>query len=96
MNEKPELLSFVTDSSGSVVSVHADLSGLKKLKDSVELMISKLESNECDNDHLRTEDWAGYELTASMLKSEKESGCNQVHHVKIYAWNPEWKTKHEL
>mgnify|MGYP005667163717 CR=1 FL=1 len=96
MTDKPSLLSFVTDPDGNAVYVHADLSGLKKLRSTVDLLIAKLESGSCDHDHLRTEDWAGYELTTSMLESEEKSGCTQVHHVKLYAWNPEWKKKHDL
>jgi hypothetical protein len=96
MIEKPELLSVVTEPGGDVVYVHADLSGLKKLRSSIDAMITKLECGSCDHDHLRTEDWAGYELTTTMLESEKNKGCTQVHHVKLYAWNTEWKNKHEL
>ncbi|MGR6871514.1 hypothetical protein ACU6U9_04235 [Pseudomonas sp. HK3] len=73
-----------------------DLSGLKKLKASIDSMISKLEINECDHDHLRSENWAGYELTTTMLDKEKAEGCNQVHHVKLYAWNTQLKNKHGL
>jgi len=96
MIEKPELLSVVTKPDGDVVCVHTDLSGLKRLQKSIESMIKTLESGDCDHDHLRTEDWAGYELTASMLESERKMGCTQVHHVTLYAWNSEWKNKHEL
>ena len=93
---KPELFSVVANPEGDTVYVHADLSGLKKLRDSIGSMITKLEAGECDHDHLRSEDWAGNELTTTMLKSEKNKGCNQVHHVKLYAWNAEWKTNCEL
>ncbi|MEH6631181.1 MAG: Imm32 family immunity protein [Halopseudomonas aestusnigri] len=96
MNEKPELLSVVTEPDGDQVYVHVDLSGLKKLRSTIDSMISKLESDECDHDHLRSKDWAGYELTTSMLESEKTNSCTQVHHVKFYAWNAEWKKKHGL
>ena len=96
MIEKPELLSVVTNQEGDTVCVHADLSGLKKLRDSVQSMITKLENGECDHDHLRSEDWAGYELTTTMLEQEKAKGCSQVHHVKLYAWSTEWKNKHKL
>lgn len=96
MVEKPKLLSVVTSQEGDTVYVHADLSGLKKLRTSIDSMISKLEVGECDHDHLRSEDWAGYELTTTMLEQEKAEGCNQVHHVKFYAWNTDWKNKHDL
>ena len=96
MTEKPELLSLVTEPDGDVIYVHADLSGLRKLRSTIESMICKLESGSCDHDHLRTEHWAGDELTSTMLESEKNQGCTQVHHVKLYAWNDEWKNNLEL
>ena len=96
MTEKPKLLSATTNEDGDVVSIHADLSGLKKLQDSISYMITKLEKDTCDHDHLRSEDWAGYELTTTMLDSEQSKGNKQVHHIKLYAWTDEWKNKHEL
>ncbi len=96
MIEKSKLLSVVTNPEGDTVYIHADLNGLKKLRDSVVSMIESLEVGECDHDHLRTEDWAGNELTATMLDSEKAKGCGQAHHVKLYGWNTEWKNKHGL
>ncbi|WP_411991114.1 Imm32 family immunity protein [Agarivorans sp. DSG3-1] len=86
MIEKPELLSVVTKTDGDVIYIHADLSGLKRLRGSIDSMITELESGVCDHDHLHTEDWAGYELTNTMLESERINGCTQVHHVKLYAW----------
>lgn len=96
MIQKPELLSVVTNQDGDTVCIHTDLSGLKKLRDSIQAMITKLEVGECDHDHFRSEEWAGYELTTTMLEKEKAKGFNQVHHVKLYAWNTEWKNKYEL
>ena len=96
MIEKPKLLSVSTASEGDVVYIHTDLSGLKKLQESINSMIDNLENGTCDHDHLRSEDWAGYELTTTMLESEKANNCKQVHHVKLYAWNEEWKNKHGL
>jgi len=98
MNEKPTLLSVVTEQDGDVVYIHAYLSGLTKLKQSIESMIRTLESGECTHDHLVSEDWAGYELTTSTLESERKrkKDCRQVHHVKLYAWTEEWKQKHGL
>ena len=28
-----------------------------------------------------------------MLAQEREKGCKQVHHVKIYGWTDEWASK---
>ena len=92
MIEKPKLLSVSTAFDGDVVYIHTDLSGLKKLQESINSMIDNLENGTCDHDHLS----AGYELTTTMLESEKANNCKQVHHVKLYAWNEEWKNKHEL
>jgi len=96
MVEKPTLLSIATDPGGEVVYIHADLSGLKHLRNQLESMIENLEKDQCDHAHLRTEDWAGYELTTSMLEAEKAIGCRQVHHLKISSWNKAWKLKNEL
>ncbi|WP_076426729.1 Imm32 family immunity protein [Aquipseudomonas alcaligenes] len=96
MVEKPTLLSIATDQGGEVVHIHADLSGLKHLRSELERMIESLEKNQCDHTHLRSEDWAGYELTTSMLETEKAAGCRQVHHLKISSWNDIWKIKNEL
>lgn len=96
MDEKATLLSVVTEPDGNVVYIHADLSGLMKLRESIDRMIGALKRGECDHDHLMSEDWAGYELTATILDSECTKGCRQVHHVKLYAWNDEWKAKHGL
>lgn len=96
MVEKPTLLSIATDPGGEVVHIHADLSGLNNLRNELERMIKNLEKGQCDHTHLRSEEWAGYELTTSMLGVEKAAGCRQVHHLKISGWNEIWKIKSEL
>lgn len=96
MIKKPKLLSATTTPDGDVVYIHADLSGLKKLQETINSMIENLESDTCDHDHLRSEDWAGYELTTTMLEYERLNKCKQVHHIKLYAWNEESKVKHGL
>lgn len=96
MMKKPDLLSVVTNSDGDTVYLHADLSGLRELRSSINRLINALEKGECEHDHFRSEDWAGYELTTSMLETEKQKGYKQVHHIKLYAWTDEWKVKHNL
>ncbi|MFI8735593.1 Imm32 family immunity protein [Ectopseudomonas toyotomiensis] len=96
MIEKPTLLSIATDPGGEVVHIHADLSSLKRLRSELERMIENLEQDQCDHTHLRPEDWAGYELTTSMLEAEKAAGFRQVHHLKISSWNDIWKIKNDL
>ena len=77
MIEKPKLLSVVSTPDGDVVYVHADLSGLLKLRESIDQMIQQVTAGECEHDHLMSEDWAGYELTTTMLRTESDEGCNQ-------------------
>lgn len=96
MNEKSKLLSVVTELTGDVVYIHATLDGLKELRKSIDFLIQKTENNQCDHEHLRSKDWAGFELTTSMLAGENKKGCKQVHHLKFYGWNEEFKAKHNL
>jgi hypothetical protein len=96
MDQPKHLLSVVTEPGGDVVYVHADLAGLQHLRKTVDRLIKKLEHGDCDHDHLHSPEWAGSELSTSMLPQEKETGCKPVHHVKLYAWSHEWKTKHGL
>jgi len=88
---KNYLLSFVTDDSGCMVSMHLDLNGvdyfLESLKDIRELLIA----NDCPHTHL----FANDELTSTKLTNQKNES-NIVEHVKIYGWNDEWAKKHNL
>ena len=59
-------------------------------------MKKALQNNECEHDHFFTQSWGGSDLTESMLEREQKDGCEQVHHVKMYAWTEEWKNKHKL
>ena len=95
--DQPEhLLSVVTDPEGDVVYVHGDRAGLEYLRRAIDRLLQNLAEGKTDHDHFRSPDWAGSELTTSMLPSEKEAGCKTVHHVKIYSWNEEWKKKQGL
>jgi hypothetical protein len=31
-----------------------------------------------------------------MLAQEREKGCKQVHHLKVYGWTEGWASKHGL
>ena len=90
------LLSVVTEKGGDIVHIHGDEVGLERLARIIEAVREELRRGECGHDHLRTAAWAGSELTESMLAQEREAGATQVHHVKVYGWNPEWKRKHGL
>ena len=96
IDQPNHLLSVVTDPDGDVVFIHGDRVGLEYLRSAIDRLILNLEAGKTDHDHLRSADWAGSELTASMLSSEKEAGCKTVHHVKIYSWDDEWKMKQGL
>ena len=85
------LLSFATDQSGSMVSVHMDLNGADHLIEILTQLRSSMAENDCPHDHLF--DYDG--LTSTMLTCQ-ESEKNTVGHVKIYGWNDEWAVKHKL
>lgn len=95
-SDQSHLLSVATDPDGDVVYIHADLKGLELLRKSIDRLIHHLVNGKADHDHFHSPEWAGDELTTSMLLSEKEAGCKSVHHVKVYAWTDEWKEKHGL
>jgi hypothetical protein len=90
------LLSVTSASSGDAVTIHADKEGLLALRARLDILLAKLERNASDHEHLRSAEWAGYELTTSMLASERTHGHQTVHHLEIYAWSPEWKEHYGL
>lgn len=95
--ERPNyLLSVTSASSGGAVTIHADKEGLLALRARVDVLLAKLDRDASDHEHLRSAEWAGFELTTSMLASERTHGHQTVHHVEIYAWSPEWKERHGL
>lgn len=95
--ERPNyLLSVTSASSGDAVTIHADKEGLLALRARVDVLLAKLDRDASDHEHLRSAEWAGFELTTSMLASERTHGHQTVHHVEIYAWSPEWKERHGL
>jgi len=88
------LLSVVVEESGDVVHVHADKAGLAHLAEALEVLRASLERGECDHVHLKSNSWGGFDLTETRIDSE--SSAEQVHHLEIFAWTPEWKEKHQL
>lgn len=92
--KKDYLLSIVSDQESQVV-VYGDLSGIRYLIKKLKRIEQSLEDDECSHEHLMTESWGGDELTETKIKNQ-ENEKEQVHHLKIYGWNNEWKNKHEL
>ena len=90
------LLSVVSAPNGDVVYIHADRAGLEYLRDSINHLLAKLAEGKPDHDHLHSPDWGGWQLSTTMLPSEKDEGCKTVHHVKLYSWDEEWKAKQGL
>jgi hypothetical protein len=90
------LLSVTSASSGDAVTIHADKEGLLALRARIDVLLAKLDRDSSDHEHLRSAQWAGFELTTSMLASERTQGHQTVHHVDICAWNPEWKKHYGL
>lgn len=91
---KEHLLSIVSDNEGQVF-VHADLEGIRLLIKELKHIEQGLEENECPHTHLHSESWAGWGLTESKLENQEDEK-EQIHHLKIYGWNQEWKAKHNL
>lgn len=90
------LLSVTSASGGDTVTIHADKEGLLALRARLDGLLAKLDRDDSDHEHLRSAEWAGFELTTSMLASERAHGHQTVHHVEIYAWSPEWKEHYGL
>ena len=73
-------LSFEYDKERKLVEVHANLAGLRLLKDKIDKL---LDSSGNDHDHLMIESWGGGELTNQKHSDE----VVVVPHVKIYKWD---------
>lgn len=95
--KSPEyLLSVTAAKNGDIVTIHCDRAGLEVLRDRINELIVKLAHDECDHEHLRSPDWAGAELTTTMLADERQSGHSVVHHLELFGWSAEWRAKHDL
>ena len=89
----PHVLSFSTDADGQQLIVHADAAGLDFLIRSLTRLRERLDEDICDHDHLFTNEWSGNGDLSTRFLSESD---HLVHHVKLYAWTPEWVAKHHL
>lgn len=95
MSENCHLLSFATDRTGSMVSVHADLAGVRYLISQLEEIRDLLIENDCPHTHLFSGAQNSGELTTTKLTDHRDE-VTVVSHVKIYGWNAEWAVKHGL
>lgn len=96
MAEPDYLLSVTTAATGDAVTIHGDRQGLELLREKIDVLLAGLVAGECDHRHLRSDAWAGFELSTSMLESERDAGHRIVHHLEVLAWTPDWKLKHGL
>ena len=89
------LLSFVTNDKGTMVSIHANLSGLDLLIDMLGRLRNEVAHGNCEDAHLFTDNESVEELTSSRLVT---SDCEKTvaMHVKFYAWTDEWAKHHKL
>lgn len=88
------LLSFVTDVTGTYLSIHADLNGVNFLIEELQQLRESLEANDCPHTHLFSSESFGV-LTSAKLDEQKLE-FQTVEHVKIYGWNQEWAVRHRL
>jgi hypothetical protein len=96
MKQPQYLLSVSSGSAGEVVTIHADRQGLEFLRSRLDALLESLDDGACDHEHFRSSDWAGFELTTSMLASERQAAHRSVHHLQVFVWTDEWKSKHAL
>jgi len=89
------LLSFITNGSGDVITVHTDINGIDYLLSILGLLRTQMVRGECPHEHLFSADWGRGDLTTSKLSDQPEEE-KIVHHVKIYGWTDSWKTKQNL
>ncbi|MFB9160166.1 Imm32 family immunity protein [Chromobacterium violaceum] len=90
------LLSICSNSPGDAIHIHADAQGLAMLQLAISNLQKKLITNQCEHEHFRSSEWAGFELTTTMLGSELKADYKQAHHLKLFAWTDEWREKHNL
>jgi Immunity protein 32 len=78
------LLAVETNDNGDVVTVHADVHGLRALVKAFQRLLDHAERGEPEHDHLMTEDWGGGDLSSTAQVTD--GATRVVHHVKLYGW----------
>ncbi len=96
MTKEKYLLSISSSADGAEINIHTNDEGLAELEKRIKSLRKQLKTGDCPHSHLMSESWGLSDLTETMLSTEKEAGCNQVHHVKLYGWTPKWQKKHDL
>ena len=86
------LLSFVTNESGNMVSIHADLAGVEFMIQELEYLRDQIAKEDCPHTHLFSIGTPTDELSATKLSNQKNE-VQMVGHVKIYGWTDEVGTK---
>jgi hypothetical protein len=89
------LLSIVSNETGSMVSIHANMQGLDLLLDLLLRMKQNVAMGRCEHDHLFAAEELGAELTLSHTASHPDEKTN-AKHLKIYGWTDEWARKNGL
>lgn len=95
MDTVKHLLSFVSNQTGDMVSVHMDRDGISLLIDRLTRLRELIDQGECEDCHLRTAECAGIELSSTKLAGNQEE-TTVVQHVKLYAWTNDWAKEHCL
>ncbi|MEX2113924.1 MAG: Imm32 family immunity protein [Pirellulales bacterium] len=95
MENMGHLLSFVTNTSGDYLAIHADLAGIDLLIRELGLLRHALLQDQVEHTHLQYIDVPGDELSPTKLENQPDE-VNVVTHVKIYAWNDHWARHHKL
>ena len=79
-NKNSHILTFEWDKENQVLEIHGNTEGLNLLKDKIDLLLKKKES---DHTHLMSIEWGGDEITKI-----KQSPTNEmINSVKIFKWN---------
>ena len=95
MSKSNHLLSFVSNGQGNMITIHADLAGVELLIAELVGLRDLLKIGECPHTHLHSMEEAGGHLSVAKLQDQPEE-VNHVHHVKMYGWNEQWKSRHGL
>ena len=66
------------------IEIHGDAEGLRLLARILDRLADQSEAGGQDHDHLKSSEWAGWELTTDL--QSKDDSTQAIHHVKVLAW----------